>query len=115
MLDMADEWPALPYGEWKDTYATLHMWAQIVGKIALAQAPPLNHCWGVALHLTGRGITTDVLQHGSRDFTIQFDFIDHQLLIVTADGDTRSIALRPQSVADFYREIMSTLREMQLP
>ena len=43
-------WPALSYEEWKDTYATLHMWAQVVGKVALAQAPPINDSWGIAMH-----------------------------------------------------------------
>jgi uncharacterized protein DUF5996 len=115
MSDMSDVWPALPYSEWQDTYATLHMWAQIVGKIALAQAAPLNHCWGVALHLTSRGLTTDVLQHGSRDFTVQFDFVDHRLLISSSDGDTRSFALAPRSVAEFYRELTATLHDMRMP
>ena len=50
-----DVWPALPYEAWKDTYATLHMWAQIVGKVALAKAPPLNHSWSIAMEVTPRG------------------------------------------------------------
>ena len=109
-----EPWPALPYEAWKDTYATLHMWSQIVGKIALAQAAPLNHCWAVALHLTARGLRTGILPHGHRSFTIEFDFIDHQLVIDTSDGDRRSLPLAPRSVADFYREIMSTLNQMDL-
>jgi hypothetical protein len=108
-------WPALPYDEWKDTYATLHLWLQIVGKIALALAPPLNHCWGVALHVTARGLATRVLPHGLRSFAMQFDFIDHQLLICTSDGAVRTLALAPRSVADFYRELMHTLDAMGLP
>ncbi|HKU79538.1 MAG TPA: DUF5996 family protein, partial [Rhodanobacteraceae bacterium] len=74
-------WPALPYDAWKDTYATLHLWSQVVGKVALALAAPLNHCWAVALRVTPRGLTTRPLPHGTRTFTIQFDFIEHQLLI----------------------------------
>ena len=70
MSEMNDDWPALPYEEWKDTYATLHMWSQVVGKVALAQAPALNHCWGSALRLTSRGFETAVLSHGSRRFSI---------------------------------------------
>ncbi|MGH8146584.1 MAG: DUF5996 family protein [Rhodanobacteraceae bacterium] len=108
-------WPALPYEAWKDTYDTLHLWSQVVGKIALAQAPPLNHCWAVALRVTPRGLTTRPLPHGTRTFTIQFDFIDHQLLIRTSDGMTRTLALRPCSVADFYRELLDTLKAMGLP
>lgn len=108
-------WPALPYDAWKDTYATLHLWSQVVGKIALAQAPPLNHCWAVALRVTPRGLTTRPLPHGGRTFTIQFDFIDHQLLIRASDGETCTLALGPRSVAEFYRELMATLDAMRLP
>ncbi|MGH8124715.1 MAG: DUF5996 family protein [Rhodanobacteraceae bacterium] len=108
-------WPALPYDKWKDTYATLHLWSQVVGKIALALAAPLNHCWAVALRVTPRGLTTRPLPLGTRTFTIQFDFIDHQLLIRTSDGMTRTLTLRPCSVADFYRELLATLVAMRLP
>jgi len=108
-------WPALPYAAWKDTCATLHMWMQVVGKIALAQAPPLNHCWAVALHVTARGLSTRMLPHGSRAFAMQFDFIEHQLVIRASDGDVRTLALEPRTVAGFYRELMHTLGEMGLP
>ena len=112
---VADAWPPLPYHEWKDTYATLHMWSQIVGKIALAQAPPINHSWGIALHATGRGIQTPALPHGQHAFTIEFDFIDHQLVIERSDGDRRRLPLESRSVADFYREVLATLSDMSLP
>jgi len=108
-------WPPLPYAAWKDTYATLHMWSQVVGKVALAQAPAINHSWGIALHLTARGLATRMLPHGSRAFTIEFDFIDHQLVIRTSDGDRRLLALEPRSVADFYHEVMALLSAMSLP
>jgi Family of unknown function (DUF5996) len=113
MTDQA--WPPLPYGSWKDTYATLHMWSQVVGKIALAQAPPVNHSWGVSLHVTARGLATPTLPHGSRYFTMEFDFIDHQLVIRTSDGDQRLLPLRPRSVAEFYADVMHTLEQMGLP
>src|SRR5882757_9394333 len=104
---MSDElWPALPYDAWKDTYATLHMWSQIVGKVALALTPPLNHSWGIALHVTPRGLSTRMLPHGTREFAIEFDFIEHVLAIRTADGVTRTLKLEPKTVADFYRELM---------
>ena len=108
------QWPALPYDAWKDTYATLHMWTQIVGKVALAQAPPINHSWGIALQITPRGFATRTLPHSARTFTIELDFIDHQLIVRASDGTIRTLALRPQSVADFYREVMRTLAEMGL-
>ena len=111
----AELWPALPYDGWKDTYATLHMWTQVVGKIALAQAPPINHSWAVAFDVTSRGLTTKTLPHDKRSFRISFDFIDHQLVIEPSDASRRSIALEPRTVADFYREVMTTLRDMSLP
>jgi Family of unknown function (DUF5996) len=109
-----ETWPALPYDAWKDTYATLHMWTQVVGKVALAQAPPLNHSWGIALQVTLRGLSTRTLPYGQRSFTIEFDFIEHQLVIRTSDGAIRTLALTPRAVADFYREVMGVLREMGL-
>jgi hypothetical protein len=109
-----ERWPALPYSAWKDTYATLHMWTQVVGKVALALAPPLNHSWAVALQLTARGLSTRQLVHGNRSFTMEFDFIDHQLVIRASDGATRTVRLEPRTVADFYQEVMSALRAMEL-
>jgi hypothetical protein len=108
-------WPALPYDAWKDTYATLHMWSQIVGKVTVALAPPINHSWAVSMHLTARGLTTQNLALGSRSFSMEFDFIEHRLFIRTADGDQRSLPLRPCTVADFYRDVMATLQAMALP
>src|SRR5262245_16960371 len=92
-----ERWPALPYDAWKDTYATLHMWSQIVGKIALARIAPLNHSWGIALDVTARGLTTRTLPHGDRSFRVAFDFIDHQLVIETSDGNRRTLALAPRT------------------
>src|SRR5688572_26241286 len=109
-----DRWPELPPA-WADTYATLHMWTQIVGKVALALSPPLNHSWGIALQVTSGGLMTRPLHYGSRTFTIEFDFTDHQLAIVASDGAARALPLTPRSVADFYREVMATLADMKLP
>jgi len=106
------EWPDLPR-DWP--YATLHMWMQMVGKIALAQAPPLNHCWSVSLRITPRGLITRTLPHGERTFTLEFDFLAHELVIDVSDGARRTLALAPRSVADFYRELMATLADMRLP
>src|SRR5215470_7871850 len=107
-----DAWPPLPYDGWKDTYATLHMWTQVVGKVALAQSPPVNHSWAIAFELTSRGISTRLLPYGDRAFTIEFDFIDHQLRLFATDGAERTLALQPRSVADFYRRVMALLTEM---
>jgi len=110
-----ERWPALPYEAWKDTYATLHMWMQIVGKVALAQAPPLNHSWGIAMQVTPRGIATRTLPHGHRTFSMEFDFIDHQLRIRASDGASRMLALAPRSVAEFYRLVMDLMSDLSLP
>jgi hypothetical protein len=107
-------WPALPYPDWKDTYATLHMWSQVVGKIALAAGPPLNHSWGIALQITPRGLTTRTLYHDSRSFTFELDFDDHRLVLRISDGTVRELALEPMSVADFYRRVMALLDETGL-
>jgi hypothetical protein len=109
------DWPALPYQEWKDTYATLHMWMQVAGKVALAQAPPVNHSWGVAMHLTPRGLATSLLPHGTRSFAMEFDFVGHRLIVHACDESPRTLPLATQSVADFYRAVMDLLRDMRLP
>lgn len=109
-----DRWPALPYDAWKDTYATLHMWTQIVGKVALALAPPLNHCWAIALHVTSCGLATRPLPHTGRFFTLEFDFVAHRLVIRVSDGLERSMKLEPRTVADFYMELMALLSDMAL-
>ena len=110
-----DSWPSLPYQEWKETCATLHMWTQIVGKIRLVLSPWTNHSWHVTLYLTARGLTTSPIPYGTRLFQIDFDFIEHKLLLTTSDGALREMPLGPQSVAQFYQTLMSILRELNLP
>jgi hypothetical protein len=105
-------WPELPFDQWQATYATLHRWTQIVGKIRLGTMPWINHSWHVTLYVTARGLTTSAMSWGGSSFQIDFDFIDHRLLIGASDGNVRALALRPRSVADFYRELMATLGEL---
>lgn len=105
-------WPSLPLEAWQDTYSTLHMWMQIVGKVRLAQAPLLNHWWQVPFYLTVRGLTTSPIPYDSSTFQVDFDFIDHQLRIQTSDGAARAMELAPRSVAEFHREFMAALREL---
>ncbi|HEY1381845.1 MAG TPA: DUF5996 family protein [Gemmataceae bacterium] len=105
-------WPALPLDQWRDTYATLHRWAQIVGKVRLTRMPWINHSWHVTLYVTPRGLTTGPVPCGTKSFQIDFDFIDHQLPVRTSDGSVLSLALRPRSVADFYRDLVATLRDL---
>lgn len=103
-------WPALPVSEWQETYATLHMWTQIVGHIRMAQTPLVNHWWNSALYVTARGLTTSPIPYGVRVFEIEFDFILHRLVVRTSDGVIETIELRPQPVADFYDRVMTVLR-----
>lgn len=105
-------WPSLPLAAWQETYSTLHMWAQVVGKIRLALAPKLNHWWQSTLLVTPRGLTTSSIPYGTRSFQISFNFLDHQLQIETSDGITKRIALAPRSVADFYQNVMFALSEI---
>lgn len=108
----AADWPELDFNAWKDSYATLHMWTQIVGKIRLACSPWTNHSWHVALFVTARGLTTSTICHGAKSFQIDFDFIGHKLLIQTSDGAARTMTLRPCTVAAFYEELLSLLDDI---
>ena len=102
-------WPQLVLEEWQDTLATLHMWTQIVGKIRLEQTPLVNHWWNVPLYVSARGLTTSPMAYQDRIFEIEFDFIDHTLRIQCSDGSLATLDLRPQTVADFYEEVMDAL------
>jgi len=105
-------WPELSYAAWKDSYATLHLWTQIVGKIRLVQTPWLNHSWHVVLYVSARGLTTSAIPFGTRAFQLDFDFLDHVLRVSTSDGGRKEIGLFPRSVADFYADIMRILAEL---
>jgi hypothetical protein len=109
---VAEQWPALPLEEWKDTYHTLHMWTQIAGKIRIALMPLQNHWWNAALYLNTSGLTTSPIPYRGEIFEIQFDFINHRLEIRTSYGAVRTLALAPKSVsvAVFYHELLSALR-----
>src|SRR5437667_12752389 len=96
-----DVWPSLPLEAWRDTYATLHLWTQIVGKIRLVQSPWVNHSWHVTLYVSSRGLTTSPIPYLARTFQIEFDFLNHQLLIQTSNGHTGTPPLDPQSETAF--------------
>ncbi|WP_031032041.1 DUF5996 family protein [Streptomyces sp. NRRL WC-3725] len=103
--------PPAPLPEWRDTKETLHRFAQIVGKIRLAASARRNHWWNVPFHVTGRGITTRPMGQvdGNPIFTVDFDFVDHRLIVMTLDGEERSFPLPGQSVASFYDQTLATL------
>jgi hypothetical protein len=108
----SSDWPPLPYQEWRETYESLHLRTQIVGKIRLAQTPWLNHSWHVTLYVTPRGLTTGPIPYGSRTFLIEFDFLEHCLLIESSDGRIRSLPLKKQTVADFYAAVFELLSDL---
>ncbi len=111
---IGEAWPSLPLEAWADTYATLHLWTQIVGKIRLAQTPWTNHSWHVTLYVTPRGLTTGSIPYGNQAFQIDFDFIAHELRIDCDEGSRGVIPLKPQSVAVFYRRLSEEMKKLGL-
>jgi Family of unknown function (DUF5996) len=111
-----DAWPALPLREWQETYRTLHLWTQIVGKIRMSLSPPQNHFWHVTLYPNARGLTTGPIPCGASDvFEIQFDFAAHTLDIRVDSGERRVLPLRPEPVASFYGRLMEALGGLGIP
>jgi Family of unknown function (DUF5996) len=102
-------WPELAFPNWRDTAATLQLWTQIVGKVRLVLTPWINHSWQVPLYVTARGLGTSPIPAGGESFEIEFDFIEHRLVVRTSTGAQRILALEPQPVADFYRRLMDVL------
>jgi hypothetical protein len=108
----SSRWPELTLSGWEDTRDTVHMWTQVVGKVRLALEPPMNHWWQITLYVSARGLTTSLMHATDRGVEMEFDFLDHVLAIRTTDGDLRTVALEPRSVADFYEATMTALREL---
>lgn len=104
-----EAWPRLRVADWTGTRDTLHMWAQIVGKIRMAHAPLLNHWWQVTLYVSPRGLATSTIPYGAGAFDIEFDFVDHLLRVRSSSGEQRCVVLEPKPVADFYAETMDHL------
>jgi hypothetical protein len=109
-----DVWPELPLAAWQDTYDTLHMWTQIVGKIRMTLTPLINHYWNATLYVSARGLTTSAIPYPPGVFEIEFDFIAHKLVIRTSEGADRALDLAPRTVADFYADVMSTLAALKI-
>jgi hypothetical protein len=107
-----DQLPALPLASWNETLATLHMWSQVVGKVRLKLCPLVNHWWNVPFYLTARGMTTSAMPFSRGTLEVRFDFIDHRLLLETSEGRATAIALKEQSVAEFYEKFMAALAEL---
>ena len=107
-------WPELHYPESRDTYSSLHLWTQVVGKIRLATTPWLNHSWHVTLYVDARGLTTSPMPLDGRSFELRFDFLDHVLECVVTDGRSASVSLMPQSVAHFKAAVMAMLADLDI-
>jgi len=106
-------WPEMPIDGWSDTRDTLHLYLQVIGKIRIANEPLTNHWWNSTLYLTARGLTTALMAHPSGTaFQIDLDLIDHQLVVDTAEGERRTLPLRPRSVAEFHAEVHRLLDEL---
>jgi hypothetical protein len=108
-VDRPECWPELPLDSWRETCATLHLWTQVVGKIRLRLTPLVNHWWNVPLYVTARGLTTSRIPYGDRAFELIFDFLAHDLVLETNDGTVKRLALRPMTVADFYRDCLEMM------
>jgi hypothetical protein len=102
-------WPSLPLKDWQDTYHTLHLWSQIIGKIRMTLSPPLNHWWHVTSYVNSHGLTTGPIPYGPGIFEIQLDFQKHAVEVSTSDRVSVSRPLRPESVAAFYKGISESL------
>ena len=109
---LEEAWPALPYAEWQDTCQTLHLWAQIVGKVRLTLSPHMNHWWEVPFYVNARGLTTSAIPYSGGIFEAEFDFTEHVLRIETSRQETELVDLKPRSVANFYSEVMATLKSL---
>ena len=112
---LTEQWPALRHSDWSATCSTLQLWMQIVGKIRLALTPRINHTWNVTLYPTIRGVTTWPMACGPRMLEIDFDFLDHVLLMQTNYGEQSTIPLEAMSVADFYKRVMQELDGVGCP
>jgi hypothetical protein len=111
---MSSSWPELRINAWRDTYATLHLYTQVVGKIRMALAPKMNQWWNVPLYLTTRGLTTSPMPYRDRTLAIDFDFADHRVIIQDSDARVRTLALSAQPVCDFYRALFGELTAMDV-
>ena len=112
MSERIGVWPELAVSQWADTRDTLQLMTQVVGKVRMVNTALMSHWWNVVLYVSARGLTTGLIPHGDRGFQVDFDFIEHQLVVATTVGQRRSVPLRAGPIAQFYREVMATLDEL---
>ncbi len=107
-------WPELNFEDWKETLYTVQLWTQIVGKIRLVKMPWVNHSWHVTLYVSPRGLTTGSIPYEDGLFQIDFDFNQHELTIISSTGGDEKMDLYARTVADFYQELFSKLKAMNI-
>lgn len=111
---MKNKWPELSFEKGKETYETLHLFTQVIGKIKLKVLPWTNHSWHVVLFVTPSGLSTSHIQCSDRHFQIDFNFHLHQLMFQTSEGDKRQFDLAGLTVAAFYTKVFATLSELNI-
>lgn len=111
---MDNEWPRLDYKDWFETYKTLHLWTQIVGKVRLSKEPWANHSWFSTLYVSSRGLTTSAISDGQKTFSLEFDFVNQTFLIETSDGGYFDFPLKAEPISQFYDRLMSALHELRI-
>ncbi len=112
---MSSAWPALPYEQWRATCDTLHAHTQVLGKLAVALAPPEPQLQHAALRLSARGWETAPLPapDGSGALVVALDLRTHEALAEHSDGRVRRIALTPdRAVGAVTREVLEALGEL---
>src|SRR6266487_1138728 len=102
-------WDPLPEPDWQPTIRSLHRWSQVVGKVRMAMAAPVNHWWHVALHVSVRGLTTSPIPHRGGLVELELDLLDDALRLRMSGDRDRTLPLRPMSVAGFYAEARQLL------
>jgi hypothetical protein len=112
--NVKQNWPDIPFNDWKDTLYTVQLWLQIAGKIRLRKMPWMNHSWHVTLYVSPLGLTTGSIPYENGIFQIDFDFQNHQLLITSSAGQIVKIDLYPRTVASFYNELFDKLESMDI-
>src|SRR5579884_2140006 len=106
---LATPWPELRIADWRDTYATFQLYAQIVGKVRQALTPKTNEWWNVTLYVTPRGLTTGAMPYGERTLAIDFDLLGHKVLIVDSDDHVLTVPLAPAPVRVFHDALFREL------
>lgn len=111
---MQNHWPVLNFDDYKETLAYIHLCSQMVGKIRLIQSPWINHSWHVTLYVSPKGFSTGSIPYEKGIFEIEFDFVRHELLFNSSEGNSASIPLDQGSVSNFYIELFKVIKDLNV-